>query len=545
MAVGLWHITMLTAVSAAAPEHAKEVDVAIVGAGYSGLAAARRLDQLARLGGRWNLSFHILEARDRPGGRTLNLDLAAGGVAGDDVLELGGEWLAPEHSEAISIFRDELGFRLFHRLFNSNLPRHPYRRPRRRLAAQLGDEPLAPQCPGECPIVVHTSVGTFNATTQLDAVTVLSKAAQKQIQRAEIELQRLVRTTPCSDPLSSLEAEDMDATTYAAWLRKHAPSKDARRYMATYADDAEAVDQISTLDVAWVMNCTSTVGSEGEDYYRIRGGSQGPALRLAEAVGADRLTFSSPVTAVRRSGDRWEVRSARRTLLAKFVIFAGLPPALLLGIAFEPALPGITSQMLQRTPMGDCMKYSVVYRTPWWRARGYLGNILSFSTDPNSSRISPYQCIDNSPYSWNRGVITCFMVGDQNRAFLRDLTKEQQLAQMTNYFAASFGEPPTDGSADVLNVSAVNWADEAYSRGAFGTFHPPGVLTSMWKTLAPILQESRLGPEGLWIAGADWSLDSFGYMEGALRTGRLAAERIAASVTRDISQYGIQDTMVV
>ena len=58
------------------------VDVAVIGAGLSGLIAARDL-QKAGLD-----SFVVLEARDRVGGRTVNASLGNGYVS-----ELGGQWI--------------------------------------------------------------------------------------------------------------------------------------------------------------------------------------------------------------------------------------------------------------------------------------------------------------------------------------------------------------------------------------------------------------------------------------------------------------------
>ena len=59
-------------------------DVIVVGAGASGLSAARRLRALGA-------SVLVLEARDRVGGRTLSGSLLAHAV------DLGGQWLCALH----------------------------------------------------------------------------------------------------------------------------------------------------------------------------------------------------------------------------------------------------------------------------------------------------------------------------------------------------------------------------------------------------------------------------------------------------------------
>ena len=64
----------------------KEVDVIVVGAGFSGLSAVRLLHQQGQ-------RVAVLEARDRVGGRTM-----AGRIAGLTV-DLGGMWAGPTQTE--------------------------------------------------------------------------------------------------------------------------------------------------------------------------------------------------------------------------------------------------------------------------------------------------------------------------------------------------------------------------------------------------------------------------------------------------------------
>ena len=65
-----------------------EADVCIVGAGYAGLTAARRLTQAGK-------TVAVLEARDRVGGRIWTQQLDSGAT-----VDRGGGWLAPKHDAA-------------------------------------------------------------------------------------------------------------------------------------------------------------------------------------------------------------------------------------------------------------------------------------------------------------------------------------------------------------------------------------------------------------------------------------------------------------
>ena len=65
-----------------------EADVCVVGAGYAGLTAARRLAQAGK-------TVAVLEARDRVGGRIWTQQLDSGAT-----VDRGGGWLAPKHDAA-------------------------------------------------------------------------------------------------------------------------------------------------------------------------------------------------------------------------------------------------------------------------------------------------------------------------------------------------------------------------------------------------------------------------------------------------------------
>src|SRR5437763_14251989 len=97
-----------------------DTDVAVVGAGLSGLSAARTLH-------RNGLSVTVLEARDRVGGRTLNHQISEA-----KVIELGGQWIGPTQHRIRALAR-ELGINTFpthrggHNLPIRNASRRRYR----------------------------------------------------------------------------------------------------------------------------------------------------------------------------------------------------------------------------------------------------------------------------------------------------------------------------------------------------------------------------------------------------------------------------------
>src|SRR4029077_1555034 len=73
-----------------------DADVCVVGAGYAGLTAARRLTQQGR-------SVVVLEARDRVGGRIWTAPLSDG-----HPIDRGGAWLGAKH-DAIFGLAEETG----------------------------------------------------------------------------------------------------------------------------------------------------------------------------------------------------------------------------------------------------------------------------------------------------------------------------------------------------------------------------------------------------------------------------------------------------
>lgn len=91
------------------PVASVEVDVVIIGGGASGLSAAKALVEA-----RPDLNIHVLEQRNRVGGRTKNVDVP--GYPGVFV-EAGGTWIGPTQDHVLNLTK-ELGLELYHTYYN-------------------------------------------------------------------------------------------------------------------------------------------------------------------------------------------------------------------------------------------------------------------------------------------------------------------------------------------------------------------------------------------------------------------------------------------
>jgi monoamine oxidase len=150
------------------------------------------------------------------------------------------------------------------------------------------------------------------------------------------------------------------------------------------------------------------------------------------------------------------------------------------------------------------VKCNAIYRTPFWRDKGLCGAA--------TSEVGPIRITyDNSPPDGSPGVLVGFMEGDDSRAFYGVSPAVRRQAAL-DCFARYFG----DEALNPITYHDLAWAEEPYTRGAYGSFNPPGVLTSLKDPTS-----SPVGP--LFYASGDASPQWPGYMDGAIRSGEQAA----------------------
>jgi monoamine oxidase len=450
--------------AATRPRQAR-VDVVVVGAGLAGLTAARAIRAKGR-------SVAVLEARRRVGGR--NLDHPIGG---GEVVELGGEWAGPGQDKVLALAK-ELGVATFDAYADGDSVY--YRSGQRQTYS--GDIPPA------------------------------NPASLVELESTILQLNQMAAEVPADKPWSAPHAGAWDVVTVADWIQENNHTAEARDLasLAIRGIYGEEGTQISLLDL---LSAITGVGGDfntmigAAQTIRFAGGPQQLSRGLASRLGGI-VKRGAAVVAIEQAGKRLIVHTKRSSYSARRVVLA-LPKTLIGRIAFTPPLPAAYDQYLQRQPMGCVVKANAIYARPFWREQGLSGTATS---DTGPIQIT----YDNSPPDGSPGVLVGFMEGDHARAFLTASAAARRKAALES-FARYFGQAALSPTGYVDFV----WARETYTRGAYGSFNPPGVLTSLGPAVA--------GPVGrVHFAGADYSAEWPGYMDGAIRSGQRAATEVLA-----------------
>jgi monoamine oxidase len=442
-----------------------QVDVVVIGGGVSGLRAARSLVALG-------LEPVVLEARERVGGRTWSTQI------GEGVFDLGGQWLGPTQRRAY------------------------------RLAKDLGSQTFPTFCQGKKILDLGGRVSTYKRT-----IPKMSVGKLFDMHLTIRRLNRMTKAVPLHNPAAAKRASRLDAQSLETWKQRHIRTRAARELIdvaVRVVFGAEA-SELSLLHFLFYLRSGGNMMrlieiKDGAQQDRFVMGAQSLALGMAEAL-AERVCLATPVHTISQDDEGVTVESTRGTVRAKRAIVAA-PPAVVSRIRFDPALPASRGQLIQRVPMGSTVKVLITYDQPFWRSRGFSGEVTC--TKGPASVI-----FDNCSHENKQPALVAFIVarhartwgdrsyGDRRRALL---------SQISRYFGPE-AEQPT-------HLVEQDWNAEPYTRGCRVGVVAPGVLTTFGTNL-------RLPVGRIHWAGTETATEWNGYIEGALQAGERAADEVA------------------
>lgn len=457
------------------PEQQRRCDVLVVGAGFAGLSAARRL----RTAG---LDVLVVEARRRVGGRVWTETTASGAV-----VDQGGQWIGPgqRHLEA--------------------------------LAAEFRVGTFPTFTTGHGVELRHGKRSTYGGL-----IPTSDAAAAAEGVEAIFELDLAAQEVPLDAPWTAPEAHALDEQTLGSWLTAHVEAAPARSIVdaAVKAVFGAEPGELSLLFALFylhagggLMNLARTTG--GAQERRFTGGAQQLALRMAEELG-DSVVLGAPVAAVEHGADGVAATAlpagGPMRITARHAVVA-VPPALTSRIAWAPALPAMRDQLAMRAPMGAVTKLHAVYEDPFWRAEGLNGQLVA---DDGAVRVT----FDDSPEDGSRGILLGFVAGDDCRQLETEPDAERRRVVLDD-LARAFGPK----AATPIELVEQRWCAEEWTRGGPVAVFSPGLLTGC----GPALRRPA-GP--LHWAGTETATEWCGYIDGALSSGVRAADEILAESGR-------------
>jgi monoamine oxidase len=454
------------------PEHADGPAIAIVGAGLAGLTAAYTL---AKVG----LPSTVYTADPRLGGRVSS---ASGLIAPGLITELGGEFIDSDHADTI------------------------------RLARELGLE-LLDTAPAERGL---DEGYYFSGRHYTDAEMVAAfRPIARRIAADQMQLPDSV-SYKTTDPFT----RKLDYTSLDAYLDQIGSDGVNQAllqvaFVTEYGADANRQSALNLLLLIQPMSQREVdlLGSSDERY-TIRGGNAQIVERLAAHL-PGRIQVGRQLMAIRTQGRGYQLtfhtsNGPGLEVVADLVLLT-LPFSALRLVSLPPDLPDIKRRAIRELGYGSNAKLMFGVHDRVWRAQGYSGD--TYTDQPFQS------CWDNTlGQPGAAGGLTLFLGGRAGFGVGQGTPAQRVhnfLPQVDRMFP---------GVAAQLNgrFGRGDWPDDPFARGSYACY-APGQYTS--------IAGAEVLPVGnLLFAGEHCSIEDQGYMNGAVKTGRLAAEEIVRRI---------------
>ncbi|KNC55749.1 amine oxidase B [Thecamonas trahens ATCC 50062] len=538
------------------PPTAKTTDVVVVGAGFSGLAAARALRSAG-------LDVVVIDARTRVGGRarTANLFRACNTVHADDGARTdagngnhdGSHFVkdrrAGSPSATVSIDASnsqtvawsevivlpatddpdaeaviEAEALLLGAKFDSGAayigPRHVHAR-LWELVDEFGLETWAVPVDGLNVLVRSAADGGI--LTYSGTIPGLSWLALLDLNHALRWLTENCVKVPLDMPHRAPRAAEWDAVTVQAWMDRTMWSASAKALLASAVRAVLFVEPAQISLLFWLAYCHHGQGPimlaetrGGAQESKITAGMTAVATSIAEAIGPHAFHLGDPVLSIAQDDDGGSVVCASGTVVNARAVVVAMGPSLAGRLSYDPPLPPRKTLITQSMPMGAIIKCVMWYPTPFWRLRGFSGMVVN--SDVSAGPISV--AFDDSLPGTDAAALVGFISASAAIEW-GQMSRKQRAQAVAAQYAFIFGREA--GTPSPIAYAEHDWLEARWSWGGPTGAAPPGVLTTASGELA-----TRHGC--VHFAGTETACEWQGYVEGALEAGYRVASEVAATL---------------
>ncbi|ACT93500.1 flavin monoamine oxidase family protein [Dyadobacter fermentans] len=457
-----------------------DTQVVIVGAGYSGIAAAKRLYEK-------NVEFMVLEARDRIGGRVLTYP-----IQHDMNIELGAQWIGPGH-DLMYEWIAEAGYHTFDTFDHEH---HIYEHKGRQSFYTSAEE--GPDM-------------NFVYRAGFRAVLGLSDA--------------FARLTWNNFPNGL--SEILDKYTVQDFFKCIKPLTGRSYFGISKGFEISSAQRSGDMSLLHALHNIYSAG-EFRKIIKVDGGAQQSIIRegsqnLLSNISAkfsDRIRFNQPVMKIAHTDTGVRIFTSNESVYAQKVILA-IPPAHLLPIDLgSNPLFEKRKSLVEKLKLGTPIKCFAIYDRPFWRERRPFYRERALSGQVVTDRYPFVASYDCSPGT-GPGVLL-FFVKEKTTGEFTSRSMEERKALLVDQIVRLYGPE----GANILAYKDHIWNDieERWSGGGYAASFPKGLWSQTGKDF-----RNPIG--NIHWAGSEMATKWYGYMEGAIQAGYHAADEVNASLS--------------
>ena len=246
---------------------------------------------------------------------------------------------------------------------------------------------------------------------------------------------------------------------------------------------------------------------------RISGGSTAMIEALARPF-PEKIKLETYVTAINAKANGLQVMANDTVYKAEKVIVT-IPPRIATRIAFSPGLPGSVTEVMKSTHtwMSNAIKVGMTFAKPFWRDKNLSGTLLG--------QVGPVvELYDHSDHTDEHYALMGFV-----NETLRDTSAEKRKKHIMDYLSKYLGHEVEDH----LTYEEKDWSKDMHTSCE--------TIKSIYMSPQyghPLFEASYLDGR-LFFSGAETATAYGGYMDGAILSGVLKAEKLLAP--RDVKSF--------